>query len=168
MIEDCVRTLARKHKSSRFVRLHYQDAEMEPAGVPAIIAYRGGDKFAGLVPIMEEMPDDAELSSLTLEAVMMRYVNPKHFVAGVIANVHDVDTRSCHRIRLAKKQFHSIRPGIARTSALVGAITPSCCKSALIETLLLASPSDLQYQWCHVNLHRGTQGAIDRRLHGVT
>jgi len=47
---------------------------MEPAGVPALIAYRGGDKFAGLVPIMEEMPDDAELSSLTLETVMMRYV----------------------------------------------------------------------------------------------
>ena len=74
MIEDCVRTLARKHSNVRFVRLHYQDAEMEPAGVPALIAYRGGDKFAGLVPIMEEMPDDAELSSLTLEAVMMRYV----------------------------------------------------------------------------------------------
>jgi len=74
MIEDCVRTLARKHSNVRFVRLHYQDAEMEPAGVPALLAYRGGDKFAGLVPIMEEMPDDAELSSLTLEAVMMRYV----------------------------------------------------------------------------------------------
>lgn len=74
MIEDCVRTLARKHSNVRFVRLHYQDAEMEPAGVPALIAYRGGDKFAGLVPIMEEMPDDAELSSLTLETVMMRYV----------------------------------------------------------------------------------------------
>ncbi|KAM0700488.1 hypothetical protein Q7P35_012209 [Cladosporium inversicolor] len=73
MIEDCVRTLARKHSNVRFVRLHYQDAEMEPAGVPALLAYRGGDKFAGLVPIMEEMPDDAELSSLTLEAVMMRH-----------------------------------------------------------------------------------------------
>ena len=47
---------------------------MEPAGVPALIAYRGGEKFGGLVPIMEEMPDDAELSSLTLEAVMLRYV----------------------------------------------------------------------------------------------
>jgi hypothetical protein len=74
MIEDCVRTLAKKHSNTRFVRLHYQDAEMEPAGVPAIIAYRGGDKFAGLVPVMEAMPDDAELSSLTLEAVMLRYV----------------------------------------------------------------------------------------------
>ena len=74
MIEDCVRTLAKKHGNTRFVRLHYQDAEMEPAGVPAIIAYRGGEKFGGLVPVMEEMPDDAELSSLTLEAVMLRYV----------------------------------------------------------------------------------------------
>ena len=74
MIEDCVRTLAQKHTSTRFVRLHFQDAEMEPAGVPALIAYRGGDKFAGLVPLMEEMPDDADLSSLTLEAVLQRYV----------------------------------------------------------------------------------------------
>lgn len=74
MIEDCVRTLAQKHSNTRFVRLHFQDAEMEPAGVPALIAYRGGDKFAGLVPLMDEMPDDADLSSLTLEAVMQRYV----------------------------------------------------------------------------------------------
>lgn len=72
MIEDCVRTLAQKHSSVRFVRLHYQDAEMEPAGVPALLAYRGGDKFAGLVPIMEEMPDDADLSSLTLEVVLQK------------------------------------------------------------------------------------------------
>lgn len=69
-----MRTLAQKHKGVHFVRLHYQDAEMEPAGVPALIAYRGGDKFAGLVPIMEEMPDDAELSSLTLETVLQKYV----------------------------------------------------------------------------------------------
>lgn len=46
---------------------------MEPAGVPALIAYRGGDKFAGLVPVIDEIPDDADLSSRTLEAVMKRY-----------------------------------------------------------------------------------------------
>jgi hypothetical protein len=98
MIEDCVRTLARKHNNVRFVRLHYQDAEMEPAGVPAIIAYRGGDKFAGLVPIMEEMPDDAELSSLTLEAVMMRYVDWKRLpILVLVANTCNADTKSCHK-----------------------------------------------------------------------
>lgn len=100
MIEDCVRTLAKKHNNVRFVRLHYQDAEMEPAGVPALIAYRGGDKFAGLVPIMEEMPDDAELSSLTLEAVMMRYVDRSCFRVAALTNTYDADIRSCHRFGL--------------------------------------------------------------------
>lgn len=42
--------------------------------MPAVIAYRGGDKFAGLVPIFDELPDDADLSPRTLEAVMQRYV----------------------------------------------------------------------------------------------
>lgn len=74
-IEDCLRTLAAKHLDVRFIKLHYQDAEMEPAGVPALLAYCGGDKFAGLVPVINEIPDDAELSSLTLEHVMKRYVH---------------------------------------------------------------------------------------------
>jgi hypothetical protein len=56
------------------VKLHYDDAQMEPAGVPAIIAYRGGDKFAGLVPLVDELPDDADLSAATLETVMQRLV----------------------------------------------------------------------------------------------
>lgn len=73
-IESCLLTLAQKHQDVRFVKLHYQDAEMEPAGVPALIAYRGGDKFAGLVPIMDEIPDDADFNALTLEAVLRRYV----------------------------------------------------------------------------------------------
>lgn len=51
---------------------------MEPAGVPALIAYRGGDKFAGLVPIMDEIPDDADFNALTLEAVLRRYVSNSH------------------------------------------------------------------------------------------
>ena len=48
---------------------------MEPAGVPALLAYRGGDKFAGLVPVIQEIPDDADLSALTLEIVLKRYVD---------------------------------------------------------------------------------------------
>ncbi|KAK6438424.1 hypothetical protein LTR95_005377 [Oleoguttula sp. CCFEE 5521] len=72
-IEDCLQTLAQKHQDVRFVKLHYQDAEMEPAGVPALIAYRAGEKFAGLVPIVGEIPEDAELSALTLESVLQRF-----------------------------------------------------------------------------------------------
>jgi hypothetical protein len=74
MVEDCMRQLARKHKTTRFVKLHYLDAEMEPAGVPAVLAYRGGDKFAGLVPVVDEIPDDADLSAITLENLFQKYV----------------------------------------------------------------------------------------------
>ena len=69
-MERCVRELARAHSTTRFVRLHYDEAEMEVAGVPALLAYRGGEKFAGLVPITEELPEDAELSAETLDALL--------------------------------------------------------------------------------------------------
>jgi hypothetical protein len=47
---------------------------MEPMGVPAVIAYRNGDKFAGLVPLINEMPDDAELDTISLESLFKRSV----------------------------------------------------------------------------------------------
>jgi hypothetical protein len=52
--------------------MHYEEAEMEVAGVPAMLAYRGGEKFAGLVPLMNELPDDAELSPISLEVTLRR------------------------------------------------------------------------------------------------
>jgi hypothetical protein len=64
--------LARQHTSVRFIKLHYEEAQMEPAGVPAILAYRGGDKFAGLVPLLDEMMDDEDLSSDALAAALRR------------------------------------------------------------------------------------------------
>ncbi|KAF2425702.1 thioredoxin-like protein [Tothia fuscella] len=73
MVEDCVRELAKVHSTTRFVKLHYVEAEMEPAGVPALLAYRGAEKFAGLVPVMDEIPDEEELSSRTLGAVLSRH-----------------------------------------------------------------------------------------------
>lgn len=72
LLESHIRALALRHPDVRFVRLHFQDAEMEPAGVPALLAYRGGEKFAGLVPIVEEIPDDADLSDAVLEVVLRR------------------------------------------------------------------------------------------------
>ncbi|KAI5359193.1 Putative phosducin, Thioredoxin-like superfamily [Septoria linicola] len=73
LIEKCIRTLAGKHQDARFIKLHYEDAQMEPMGVPAIIAYRNGDKFAGLVPLIDELPDDSELNAITLETVFKKY-----------------------------------------------------------------------------------------------
>jgi hypothetical protein len=72
LIEWCVSEVAREYKGVRFVKLHYAEAEMEPAGVPAILAYRGGDKFAGLVPVLDEIPDDDELTSESLVAALKR------------------------------------------------------------------------------------------------
>ncbi|ORY03233.1 thioredoxin-like protein [Clohesyomyces aquaticus] len=72
MVEDCVRELAKKHNTTRFVKLHYEDAEMEVAGVPAVLAYRRGEKFAGLVPLMDELDDDSELSPISVEVCLRR------------------------------------------------------------------------------------------------
>jgi hypothetical protein len=74
MVEDCVRELASIHTTTRFIKLHYVEAEIEVAGVPALLAYKGGDKFAGLVPVMDEIPDEEELSAISLGAVLQRYV----------------------------------------------------------------------------------------------
>lgn len=67
MIEECMREVARRNDTTRFVKFHYADAEMELMGVPAVLAYKGGEKFAGLVPLVDELPADSELSALSLE-----------------------------------------------------------------------------------------------------
>ncbi|KAF2396942.1 hypothetical protein EJ06DRAFT_524408 [Trichodelitschia bisporula] len=73
MVEACVRELARQYPTTRFVKLHYEEAEMDAMGVPALLAYRHGDKFAGLVPVMDEIPEEEELSAKTLGAVLKRH-----------------------------------------------------------------------------------------------
>jgi hypothetical protein len=95
MVEDCMRQLARQHKVARFVKMHYLDAEMEPAGVPAVLAYRGGEKFAGLIPVVDEIPDDAELSSTTLEHLFKKYVSQPFILARSQANISSADIRFC-------------------------------------------------------------------------
>jgi hypothetical protein len=72
MVEHYMRQVATKNDHVRFVKLHYEEAEMEVAGVPAVLAYKGADKFAGLVPLMDELPEDSELSVISLETVFRR------------------------------------------------------------------------------------------------
>lgn len=45
---------------------------MEIAGVPAILAYRGGDKFAGLIPVIDEIPETDELSAESVGVALKR------------------------------------------------------------------------------------------------
>lgn len=56
-IESWLSLLARKHSSTRFIRLSYEEAEMDPVGVPAVLGYRGGELFANLVGIVDLLPD---------------------------------------------------------------------------------------------------------------
>ncbi|KAF2742039.1 thioredoxin-like protein [Sporormia fimetaria CBS 119925] len=71
-IEHYMRLVAQRNDSVRFVKLHYEVAEMEEAGVPAVLAYRNADKFAGLVPLVDEIPEDSEISAVALETVFRR------------------------------------------------------------------------------------------------
>ncbi|KAJ4290225.1 hypothetical protein N0V90_010440 [Kalmusia sp. IMI 367209] len=72
LVEECMREVARRNDTTRFVKLHYLDAEMEMAGIPAVIAYKNADKFAGLVPLLDELPKDSELTAVSLETVFRR------------------------------------------------------------------------------------------------
>jgi len=49
-------SIAQKHREISFIALSQLDAEIEPAGVPALLAYRDGEKFADLVPLKDEVP----------------------------------------------------------------------------------------------------------------
>jgi hypothetical protein len=67
-----MREIAQRNNTTRFIKLHYEDAEMEVAGVPAVLAYRNAEKFVGLVPLMDALPDDSELSVISLETCFRR------------------------------------------------------------------------------------------------
>lgn len=79
-----MRQVAKRNDTVRFVKLHNDDAEMEEEGVPAVLAYKGGEKFAALVPLLNELPDDSELSAISLETAFRRSVSsfPKAFTLG--------------------------------------------------------------------------------------
>ncbi|KAI9678577.1 MAG: hypothetical protein M1817_005634 [Caeruleum heppii] len=72
-VEDCLVSLAQKQSTTRFVKLHFEEAEMDVASVPAILAYRAGELFANLVAIIDEIPPDRALSSSSLEAVLKKH-----------------------------------------------------------------------------------------------
>ena len=71
-VEDSLRDLARKHATTRFVKLHYQDAEMDEIAAPGILAYKGGECFANLVSFITEIPTGKEVSTTTVEQVLER------------------------------------------------------------------------------------------------
>ncbi|KAF2863256.1 thioredoxin-like protein [Piedraia hortae CBS 480.64] len=74
VIEGCLRNLARRYADqTRFIKMHYCEAQMERAGVPALLAYEDGEKFATLVPLIDELPEEGEVSPKTVEAVLKEH-----------------------------------------------------------------------------------------------
>lgn len=65
-----MRQVAKRNDTVRFVKMDNVDAEIEDAGVPAILAYRGGDKVGDIVALVDQFPDDCELSAVSLETLM--------------------------------------------------------------------------------------------------
>ncbi|KAF3910753.1 phosducin [Dactylellina cionopaga] len=72
-VEDCIGTLARRHVSTRFVKLHYTEAEMDRQVVPAILGYKSGELIANLPRVIDEVPTGRTLSSESLETVLRRH-----------------------------------------------------------------------------------------------
>ncbi|KLJ09522.1 hypothetical protein EMPG_15048 [Blastomyces silverae] len=75
IVEDCLTTVARKQATTRFVKLHYEIAEMEHVTAPALLAYKNGDVFATIVDIFHQLPSGRDCSSASLEDLLMQYVS---------------------------------------------------------------------------------------------
>jgi hypothetical protein len=71
-VEDCLNTLSRRYITTRFVKLHHVEAEMESSVVPAVLAYKGGELFANIMRIVDEIPPGRNLSAESLELVLRR------------------------------------------------------------------------------------------------
>ncbi|KAF2825593.1 thioredoxin-like protein [Ophiobolus disseminans] len=71
-LEACMREVAQRNDTTRFVKLHNSDAEMTDEGLPAVLAYKGGKELNMLVPLLNELPDDSELSAVSLETCFRR------------------------------------------------------------------------------------------------
>ncbi|EEH49538.1 uncharacterized protein PADG_05617 [Paracoccidioides brasiliensis Pb18] len=75
IVEDCLTTIARKHATTRFIKLHYEIAEMGHVTPPALLAYRNGDVFSTIVDIFHQLPSGRDCSASSLEDLLMQYVS---------------------------------------------------------------------------------------------
>ncbi|KAL9123363.1 MAG: hypothetical protein Q9187_000090 [Circinaria calcarea] len=73
IVEDALSNLARKHETTRFVKLAYREAEMDVAVVPAILAYKGSELIANLVSLIDEIPSGRDMSASSLEWLLLQH-----------------------------------------------------------------------------------------------
>ncbi|KAK2766998.1 hypothetical protein FQN54_006315 [Arachnomyces sp. PD_36] len=73
IVEDCLIPLARKYNTTHFVKLHESVADMDNITAPALLAYKGGDVFATIVEIANQLPNGRDCSTASLEDLLMQY-----------------------------------------------------------------------------------------------
>ncbi|KAF8454299.1 thioredoxin-like protein, partial [Terfezia claveryi] len=69
---DCLGTVAKRYPTTRFVKLHHTEAEMDGEVVPAILAYKAGDLFNSVMRVVDEIPSGRSLSTESLELVLLK------------------------------------------------------------------------------------------------
>lgn len=112
LFEECLKTLAMKHVKTRFVKLDYEEAEIQAEGVPGVIAYRDGDKFAALIPLIDELPDDSDLDTTTVERLLQKCVPAEALCPWLIfsqapdLDVSFIDSATCRLSSTIYHQYH--------------------------------------------------------------
>jgi hypothetical protein len=70
IVEECLVTIARRQVTVRFVKLHYEIAEMDHIQAPALLAYRGGEVFTTITDIIRNIPKGRSCSADSLEDLL--------------------------------------------------------------------------------------------------
>ncbi|KKY38661.1 putative phosducin [Diaporthe ampelina] len=73
-IESAMMPLVRSNPAIRFVKVHYEEIELDQAGVPAVLAYRNqGDLFANLTALIDMIPDEEDFDSDSLKKLFQEH-----------------------------------------------------------------------------------------------
>ncbi|KAK2808269.1 hypothetical protein FQN50_004827, partial [Emmonsiellopsis sp. PD_5] len=71
IVEDCLNTIARKQATTRFIKLHYEVADMDHVTAPALLAYKSGEVFATILDIFSQLPGGRDCSAASLGDLLM-------------------------------------------------------------------------------------------------
>lgn len=74
MVETYMREVAQRNNTTRFIKLHCEDVDMgiADADLPAVLVYKKNALFTSLMPVMASLPEDSELSAVSLETCFRR------------------------------------------------------------------------------------------------
>lgn len=72
--EAALQPLITANRHVRFVKVHYDDIEFDPAAVPSILAYHNqGELFANLTGMIELIPDEETFTTDALKRLLQQH-----------------------------------------------------------------------------------------------